>query len=200
MKTYSSSAKPISFASIFKKRSFAVAFSLVSLCIGQGAYAQADYEYDDLGRLERVTYTNTGAIKTFQYDAMGNRTQVSLTQGSSSLRSGGQFGAFGGPPASAETPRRKGPNKPPRARSDFLKGLLEVELSVDVLANDKDPDGDQLLITDVRAGSGILVDITDEGDAIIVEAFAPGLYTIIYTVTDSYGATGSSSLTYVVEE
>ena len=35
-----------------------------------------DYDYDDLGRLERATYTDDGSIIEYSYDENGNRTEV----------------------------------------------------------------------------------------------------------------------------
>ncbi len=42
--------------------------------------ATATYQYDALGRVVHVTYSN-GASVTYTYDAAGNRTQVSSVGG-----------------------------------------------------------------------------------------------------------------------
>jgi YD repeat-containing protein len=58
------------------------ALSLAALAPLSAAHAESttSYQYDALGRLLSVTYSN-GSVITYSYDAAGNRTQVTRTAG-----------------------------------------------------------------------------------------------------------------------
>ncbi|WP_050897963.1 RHS repeat domain-containing protein [Nitrospirillum viridazoti] len=54
-----------------------------TLLAGAAWASDTQYEYDNLGRLTKVSVTN-GPITTYTYDAAGNRTATTTTGGSSS--------------------------------------------------------------------------------------------------------------------
>ena len=80
--------------------------------------------------------------------------------------------------------------------------------TIDLLANDSDPDGTELRITSIDA-TGLVGELTDNGDGTVT--FAPGdafdtlaegetaEQTITYTVTDGNGETSTATLTITVE-
>lgn len=80
-------------------------------------------------------------------------------------------------------------NHPPRARDDAAQVALETKLTIAVLDNDVDPDGDPLTVTAVTAPVAGSVTIKPDGKI----AFDPGAGTptraehLLYTVSDGKG-------------
>lgn len=60
---------------MIKRRFLVAAAACVVLTGGAARGATATYDYDALGRLTRVVYSD-GKIAVYKYDAAGNRTQV----------------------------------------------------------------------------------------------------------------------------
>ena len=92
-----------------------------------------------------------------------------------------------------------GPNEPPVARPDTAATREGRPVVVDVLANDTDPNGDVLLITDVdnRSPEDAVVTITGDRTAIQVVPAAgfTGTLRFSYTITDGRGGTASAEVT-----
>lgn len=91
-------------------------------------------------------------------------------------------------------------NRPPTAVADSATTPGGVAITINVLANDSDPDGDALTVTvneQPKNGSaevnGLMIVYTPNG------SFS-GADTFTYTVTDSKGATDSAQITITVEE
>ena len=81
-------------------------------------------------------------------------------------------------------------NDDPVTAPDQAATLMDMPVTIDVLANDTDPDGDTLSIVGVPTSTDGTVTLTDDGQVI----FTPnvgflGEATINYTVTDSNGGT-----------
>jgi hypothetical protein len=86
------------------------------------------------------------------------------------------------------------PNRPPVAVSDDATTRRNTQITIDVLANDSDPDGDPLTITSVSKppkGS-----VTNNGNNLIFtpEAGFAGSVTFNYTISDGRGGTATSTV------
>lgn len=99
-----------------------------------------------------------------------------------------------------------GVNAPPNLLSDSVAGMLGPpeqttprEFSVNVLANDSDPNGDSLRVVEVHAYGDTAADLKPTHDDSGVVTFAPttaGSYTFIYSVDDGHGASVASRLRF----
>jgi len=90
------------------------------------------------------------------------------------------------------------PNRPPRATDDAATTAFGVPATIDVLANDTDPDGDALTITAVTPpASGTA---TTNGTAITYTPAAgfAGVDRFTYTISDGRGGTSSATVTVTV--
>jgi uncharacterized repeat protein (TIGR01451 family) len=89
-------------------------------------------------------------------------------------------------------------NTPPIARPDTAATDTDTPAVVDVLANDDDPNGDQITVAGVAAGFGTVT--PGPGGAL---GYTPrrgfhGIDTIAYTIEDTSGASGTAVLTVIV--
>ena len=87
------------------------------------------------------------------------------------------------------------PNNPPVAVNDTVAGTygLFVSVSVSVLANDSDPDGDPLTVTNAVCGPNCLVSISG-GTTLTITGLDGGTQTAVYTVSDGRGGTDTASV------
>ncbi|MEL7312626.1 MAG: Ig-like domain-containing protein [Pseudomonadota bacterium] len=142
------------------------------------AAESVSYEYDALGRLEKVTRddgTNTIEI-VYEYDAAGNRT--ARTVGS------------GAPPPP--------PNSPPNANSDSVTApFLFATVYLNVTANDSDPDGDPLTITAITQPTNGSASI-HSSSTIRIYAILSGTSFFNYTISDGNGGTDSATVAFTV--
>ena len=154
---------------------------------GEGRASETQtYTYDALGRLVAVQYSgtvNTGQAHSLCYDAAGNRTQYKSSSSGSLATCGG-----GGTPPPG--------NQPPVANPDTLTAPKCVYRSVDVIANDTDPEGHYpLALTAVDQPWAYVESSTNVG---MTTPDTNGTYVITYTVADSLGATANGTLTVTV--
>ncbi len=95
----------------------------------------------------------------------------------------------------------EGPNRPPVARDDHTQTRVDRPIDVDVLANDTDPNGDVLLVTEVdQSGGDAVVTINPDGRGVQVAPAAgfAGVVTFRYTITDGRGESASAQVTVEV--
>jgi hypothetical protein len=88
-------------------------------------------------------------------------------------------------------------NKPPVAENDEVTTPKQTPVTVNVLANDKDPDGDPLTLESVSSSIGATVQIVN-GEVKYTPKFSSNQAaseSFTYTVKDSDGATSSASVT-----
>lgn len=133
------------------------------------------YGYDVLGRIASACFVETARLITFSYDAAGNRSSVVTT------------GAGCGAPGQT-------PNQPPQAVNDAVSGPYYTfdTVPINVLANDSDPDGDPLTITDaVCVSGGCLVFIN--GGTLSITGTTAGTKSVTYTISDGRGGTDSAT-------
>src|SRR5262245_41170946 len=102
----------------FPSHRIATLAALTVLALSSSAHATVAYTYDDLGRVTSITYDD-GIRITYTYDAAGNRTQHVI-------------GIV--------------PNQLPSAVNDSVTAIPTVPLTIDVRANDSDPDNDALTL------------------------------------------------------
>jgi RHS repeat-associated protein len=89
-------------------------------------------------------------------------------------------------------------NSPPTAVDDAAATLAGESIHVVVLANDSDPDGDQLTVTSFTQPAGGTVGFAND-----VASYAPnsgftGTDSFMYTVSDGHGGSASAAVTVVV--
>lgn len=91
-------------------------------------------------------------------------------------------------------------NLAPVATDDAISIQTGVATTVDVLVNDYDPDGDDISVTGVD-NTHIDLSVTDNGDGTLtLEALNgfTGDITVVYTITDTEGATASANVVVTV--
>lgn len=102
-------------------------------------------------------------------------------------------------------------NNPPTATDDSAQTQVNTSVTIDVLANDSDPDGDTVLLdsfdvtsefngTITRDDNGTPEDQSDDNLVYTPPENAFGIDTFSYTISDGWGGTDSATVTVVVEE
>lgn len=148
------------------------------------------YRYDALGRLVRTTIAGgpNDALGTATcFDPAGNRARYMV---------GTVLPSCTAAPAPAPTPTPTPSNTPPVAVGDSSSGTCNVPKTINVLANDYDPDGHTpLSLVSVTPANNTGATIAS-GTSVTVTGYAPGTEFIAYVVQDSLGATATGRLTY----
>ncbi|MBO1346214.1 MAG: tandem-95 repeat protein [Hormoscilla sp. GUM202] len=94
-----------------------------------------------------------------------------------------------------------GGNQPPDAVADTVEAIAGIANSIDVLANDTDPDGDTLSIASVSDGANGTVRIVDSQVVYTPnEATFAGTDSFSYTITDNNGGTDQATVNVTVGE
>ena len=89
-------------------------------------------------------------------------------------------------------------NPAPLAADDIATTVEDTPVTIAVLANDSDPDGDLLTVTTAVATSGSVVVNADNTLTYTPPADFTGTDTITYTIGDAQGATASATVTITV--
>ena len=95
----------------------------------------------------------------------------------------------------------EGPNRPPVARDDQTQTRVDRPIDVDVLANDTDPNGDVLLVTEIEpTGGDAVIAINPDARGVQVSPAAgfTGVVTFGYTISDGRGESASAVVTVEV--
>ncbi|MEM7703406.1 MAG: Ig-like domain-containing protein, partial [Pseudomonadota bacterium] len=90
-------------------------------------------------------------------------------------------------------------NPAPVAANDTANTNEDTAIRIDVLANDPDPDGDDLTVIEAEAGSGTVTINADGSLVYTPDANFNGTDTIIYTIDDGEGGISSASVTVTVD-
>lgn len=91
------------------------------------------------------------------------------------------------------------PNQDPDANDDGAVTVSGAEVIIDVLANDSDPDGDVLTVTDPGSPTNGRVVLNGDGTiTYIPDAGFTGVDTFTYTVSDPSGATDTATVSVTV--
>lgn len=167
----------------------AVAFACIASdsAIGQEVVC---YEYDELGRLKSATYQD-GSQLVYSYDTQGNRTQLNQsTTGTASCAA---------PTVPASFPGEALGNNPPVANADSASVSTGGSVVVSVLANDTDPDGNNLSVSQVTQPTSGSATISGGGTTVTFTASqSAGSYPFTYTASDGNGGTASATVTVTV--
>jgi YD repeat-containing protein len=177
-----------------------LATSLVALTAAAQASETTTYTYDALGRLTATSSTgtvNNGVATSVGYDPAGNRSNYAVT------------GAGGGAPPPPPPPPGPPPppppppppaNQPPVANPNTAPSIPKCGYTtVDVTANDTDPEGNYpLTVTGVSGGASLVLTILSASTIGIESIGASGLKTFTYTVADSLGATATGNVSITV--
>jgi YD repeat-containing protein len=156
---------------MMRKRLAAAVAALLLTASPTASLADVTFEYDSAGRLIKVTYSNGVAI-SYRYDASGNREVINTTQA---------------------------PNQAPVAVADSATVAASGTVDILVLANDSDPDGHPLTITNVSSPSiGTATALTGPPRIRYVATAAAGQRTFTYTISDGHGQSHSATVTVTV--
>lgn len=131
-----------------------------------------EYHYDVLGRVVKACYNTQAKRVKYVYDAAGNRVTVSQAA-----------------TCTAENPT---------AVDDDVFGQFATftGVTVNVLSNDSDPDGDTILVTQASCISGGCdVSIQGGGTSIFVVGTTAGSKQVSYTISDGQGGVASATAT-----
>jgi hypothetical protein len=87
------------------------------------------------------------------------------------------------------------PNNPPIAVDDAATTAFATPVTIDVLANDSDPDGDALTIVSVTQPAGGIATIENGRITYAPSRAFSGLDTFTYTISDGHGHSSSATVT-----
>lgn len=178
-----------------RKNGFLLGSALVALTVGNAADASdtVTYTYDALGRLIAVSTSggpNNGQAVSAGYDPAGNRSNYCLaTAGTPACP----------PPGPPATPPPPPGNQPPVTVPNTASLQKCRSVTVNVIANDSDPEGNVplvlLSVTGATIGYAQLVGTT----SVYYESNTQGGTDVLtYTVRDSLGASSTGTLTVTV--
>ncbi|MGV8908716.1 MAG: Ig-like domain-containing protein [Propionicimonas sp.] len=89
-------------------------------------------------------------------------------------------------------------NQPPVAVDDLITVRPDREVAVAVMANDVDPEGDEIRLVSNKLESTALKASVLLDRVVVHTPTKPGTYTTRYTIQDSFGAQASAGLTVIV--
>lgn len=189
-----------------RRKLFLAGASLAAMTCAMMASAQSStetYTYDTLGRLRKVVTAggqNNGETQSICYDKADNRTQYVANA------SAGTTGCTASPtptptpaptPSPTPTPTPTPGNNPPVTQNDSVSGQCYLVVTVNLTANDSDPEGNTPLVLQSIVTSGGVAGATIVSASSVSVDFGPqgDVTQATYTVADSLGATSTGVLT-----
>lgn len=162
------------------------------------------FTYDAKGNLIRAERSGTARgseLADYSYDPAGNRGRARTVNGAAQSYATlpATVRPMGTPvPTPSPTPT-PAPNNPPEANNDSGNTSVGNVVSVNVLANDTDPDGDYPL-TVIAVGTPTLGAGASFNSPFVTVggSCTPGTSSVTYTVRDSRGATSTGTLVVVI--
>lgn len=169
------------------------------------------YTYDALGRLRSSSTTggpNNGTDTAICYDAASNRERYVTTIGSAASCTPSPYPTPTPSPAPTPiptpTPTPTPGNQPPNAVADVAYTFRcdPAGVSIAVLANDSDPEGNTPLVVLSVSGASIGTATVVSGTTIFYQpnGFSSGIESLTYQVRDSLGATSTGPITVHVQQ
>ncbi|MBN1672769.1 MAG: cadherin-like domain-containing protein [Kiritimatiellae bacterium] len=91
-------------------------------------------------------------------------------------------------------------NDPPVCSGEGITALADVPVTIDVLANDTDPNGDVLTVTNVTQGAHGTASVPAGGTNVLYtpDSGYSGPDSVVYAVTDGYGSSDTGTVTIQV--
>ena len=91
-------------------------------------------------------------------------------------------------------------NRPPLAVADALSNEQDDAVSISVLANDSDPDGDTISVQSVTEPTNGVVAISPDSQRVVYQPASgfSGVDSFSYTISDGNGATATATVTVTV--
>jgi hypothetical protein len=164
-------------------------------------------DVDPEGQALTIDSVNSTTGATVQIVTEGGKQQVKYTPKSNFVRAGGEdsftytIKDTQGASSSATVTVYVGqqPNQAPVAVADEVSTGHKTAVTVDVMANDSDPDGDPFSIDSVYSSTGSKVEITTDGKVKYTPRAnfgrAAGTESFTYTIKDNQGDTSSATVT-----
>jgi len=148
------------------------------------------YDYDSYGRIERATYSD-GSQLVYAIDHGDSRESLTQATGQTpecaTPDGAGTGGGQGQEPPSG--------NSAPTANPNLGFVQINQTVSVQVVANDTDPDGDPLTVISLVQPSAGSASITPDGKSIVFTApSVSGTHVITHTISDGNGGTATTGL------
>lgn len=163
------------------------------------------YSYDALGRLVRTSIgggPSDGISTALCFDAAGNRARYYRGSGSGPACAAPTYTPLPDPtptPAPTPTPTPTPANSPPIANADAASFNCSITRTVDLTANDTDPEGNlPLNLISVTGNEDSVWIVSMTSSSVTVATNSAGQYYMDYTVADSLGATSQGSLSLAV--
>lgn len=190
---------PLDRSRAFSAAALIGAFSLPLAANISAQTSSEEYSYDALGRLviaETSGGTNDGETHSLCYDSAGNRTQYSATSDASVAACVDQGS---GPVGPGEDPEQEPPpptNNPPTTTNDSVTVPCDLTITVNLTANDSDPEGNTPLSLTAISGNGMAsATIVSASSVSVTAGSINSTTTFTYTVADALGATSNGTLT-----
>ncbi len=139
-------------------------------------------------RIGSYNRTSLGRIETFPglIDEVGLYDRPLTAQEIQAIVVAGQFG-------------KCVPNRPPAAVDDVVHTDIDTSVTIAVLANDSDPDGDMLAVESVGAATYGVAAILADGSILYTPPSGPiGSDSFTYTLTDGRGGTDTGTVVVAV--
>lgn len=159
-----------------------------------------EYKYDSLGRVVEAKTAggqNNGETHSICYDAAGNRVEYKTTTNGTSSSCMTQ-GAQGGTPTPtpSPTPTPTPTNSPPNTVNDTANLPCDQIMSVNLTANDSDPESNYpLALTAISGGGSASAEILNASTVSVDAGPFNNTSQFTYTVADSLDATSTGTLT-----
>jgi hypothetical protein len=145
------------------------------------------YGYDVLGRLVSVGVSggaSNGVSVSTAFDPAGNRTNYAVATPT---------------PSPTPTPTPTPTNSPPVANPDNAGSMGKCTAkTVNVTANDTDPNGDALTVISASATGDMAASVISASSVQIDSGTTAGAKTISYTISDGHGGSASSTISVTV--
>lgn len=178
------------------------ALAIAAYDAGAQQQSTETYQYDALGRVisaKTVGGINNNETHSICYDAAGNRVKYKASSDGTAptcVSQGTQGGTPAPTPSPSPTPTPTPANNPPVTQNDTVSGHCYLSTTVNLTANDSDPEGNTpLVLQSIGVSSGEAAATIVSGSSVRV-AFGPAfdITQATYTVADSLGATSTGVL------
>ncbi|MFL6845188.1 MAG: Ig-like domain-containing protein [Allosphingosinicella sp.] len=183
--------------------------SALALATAAQAGETITYSYDDLGRLTIVSHSgtvNNNVNAGYNYDSADNRSSVNVVVGALPSPPPSPPPPPPPPPPPAPPPPTPPPppgpppppNHPPVTVADSLILARCTTGTVNLLANDSDPDGNPLSVVALSEATKGSAFIGSGGEIGYEAGSVTGGETLVYTASDSHGAMTNGNLNVTI--